>query len=262
MGRSVERTGRAGQPTSRTPRGRTRPTSQGPLSLRRGHGLCAVPVGSARTRRRAVSARRGRTPPGCVGQRRRTTTARARSSAPPPGRRRAGRPRAPSRRRRRRRAAARGGAPGCCPGRSSLPYLVRPSNSPAVANSSHQKSTRPSTIPPAERTGCWSSGGGSPARWMASLLRVSPGLIAPGRANASTCRALPLPGRRAARSSASPIAASVTRWVCSAASAGTSARSNEVVRPRSTRVRGIVVTSTPSTVTTSSASSVAACRCT
>ena len=205
-----------------------------------------------RAGRRRASARRVRTPPGCVGQRRRTTRARARSSARPRGHRRAGHPRAPSRRRRRRPGPARGAA--------ACRTWTRPSNSPAVANSSHQKSTWPSSTPPTERTGCWSSGAGSPARWIASLLRVSPGLIAPGRAKASTCRAVWLPGRPDARSSASSSDARVTRWVCSAASAGTSPRSNGRVRARSTSVRGIDVTASPSTATTSSGSSAAACR--
>ena len=75
MGRSVERTGRAGQPTSRTPRDRrrTRPTSQGPWSLRRRHAalrgagrLCEDEAWAA-GRPSAPSSCRGRTPPGCVG---------------------------------------------------------------------------------------------------------------------------------------------------------------------------------------------------
>ena len=99
-----------------------------------------------------------------------------------------------SRTRSSRRFSATTASPGVCPGRSSRPYLTRPSNSPTVRRSGHPKSvvrgrpcggTGPPTAEPVAAV--WN-------RASRILLRDSPTLCPPPSANAATRRAFGVAG--------------------------------------------------------------------
>ncbi|SNS72208.1 hypothetical protein SAMN06893096_10744 [Geodermatophilus pulveris] len=154
------------------------------------------------------------------------------------------------------------GVPGACPGRSSRPYSMRPSNSATVRCWRQPKSHRAISVPSGRRRRSCSSGVGRPSRLSSTRLRLSPTLSLRPSANVMTRAARRTPGTPPMPARHSVSRPRVVLRVARAASAMTTAGSNGRVRATSTRVRVRSVTATPATAATSASASRATCRCT
>ena len=135
---------------------------------------------------------------------------------------------------------------------SSVPYLLRPSNSPTTPSSSQRKSGRATNAPEGVRSSYCSFGAGNPADRIRSRLSDSPGLSLRPSRKATVRRAAAIPCRMPDDASASGSRGAI--WGCarSAASPAMTAESTDSVRARSTTVRATVVVRRPATTQTSS----------